>query len=93
MSESVLVVTHPFGLHIRPANALFQAAQGFRCSIMLLNLDRPGGPEVDAKHSMFDIFTLGVSRGQRLLVRTEGEDAGEALAAISALVQNNFGDT
>jgi phosphotransferase system HPr (HPr) family protein len=91
MSEVILTIRHPAGLHMRPASLFLQTAARFKSTIQLANLDRREEVEVDAK-SLFDIMSIGVSRGHRVRVRAQGEDADEALAALRELVAANFGD-
>lgn len=93
MPEATFTIDHPSGLHLRPANLLYQLAQQYEGPVLLSNLDRQPGPEIDAKGSLFDIISLGVSRGHRVRVRTHGADAEAALAAIRALIDANFGES
>jgi phosphotransferase system HPr (HPr) family protein len=92
MPEAIFTISHPSGLHLRPANMVYQLAQQFQSAVLLTNLDRQPSPEVDARGSLFDIISLGVSSGHRVRVRTEGADAEAALEAIRALVETNFGE-
>ena len=91
MSEVTLSIDHPAGLHLRPARMFFQTASGFKSTIYVMNLDRDDTLEVDAK-SLFEIMRLGVSRGHHVRVRAEGDDADDAIAALSELVARNFGE-
>lgn len=93
MPEATFTIEHPSGLHLRPANLLYQLAQQYEGPLLLANLDRPLVPEIDARGSLFDIISLGVSRGHRVRVRTHGADAEAALEAIRALIDSNFGET
>lgn len=45
----------------------------------------------DAK-SMLGVLTLGVSQGTTITVRAEGPHADEAIAALSELVDRDFGE-
>ena len=45
----------------------------------------------DAK-SMLGVLTLGVSQGTTIMVRAEGPQAEEAIAALSDLVDRDFGE-
>lgn len=91
MSEITLTINHPAGLHLRPARQFFQTAARFASRITIINLDRNPQDEADAK-SLFDIMRIGVSHGHRVQVRAEGDDAQEALEALQALVDSNFGE-
>lgn len=90
--EATLTISNKVGLHMRPAKEFVQTAAGFaQVTIRVRNLDRPERPEGNAK-SMIDVMKLGVSSGQRIHVRAEGEQAQEALTALTRLVEDNFGE-
>ena len=89
--ELTLTVTHRAGLHLRPAALFVRAAARFQSQIRIRNLDREGGPEVDAK-SMLGVMQAAVSQGHRVRVRAAGVDAEEALGALARLVAANFED-
>lgn len=91
MSEVTLSIDHPAGLHLRPARMFFQTASRFKSDIRVTNVDRDNHLEVDAK-SLFEIMRLGVSRGHHVRVRAEGDDADDAIEALSNLVAKNFGE-
>ena len=92
MLEAVFTIDHPSGLHLRPANLLYQLVQHHEGPVLLANLDRQPGTEIDARGSLFDIISLGVSRGQHVRVRAHGADAAAALEAIRQLIEANFGE-
>jgi len=41
---------------------------------------------------MLGVLTLGVSQGTTIMVRAEGPQADEAIAALSDLVDRDFGE-
>ena len=90
-SEARLTVTHPAGLHLRPAALFVQTAGRFTSDIRARNLSRDNSPEVNAK-SILGVMQVAVSEGDQLLVRASGADAVEAIAALTALVNGNFGE-
>ncbi len=88
--EVVLTVRNRLGLHARPA-ALFVATAGrYRAEITVRNLTRQTAP-VSAK-SINQVATLGVRQGHQIAIAAWGEDAEAALEALTALVENNFGE-
>lgn len=87
MVETTLTVSHRSGLHARPAALLVQAAKRFRSDVEIAT----GGRSASAK-SILGILALGVEQGARVLIRAEGDDAGEALTALTRLVETNFGE-
>jgi phosphocarrier protein HPr len=87
MSEITLTIHHQVGLHARPAALFVQTAKQFKCNIMVAHDER----QANAK-SILGVLTLGANQGAVITVRAEGEDADQALAALEALVRNNFGE-
>jgi phosphocarrier protein len=49
------------------------------------------GVEVNGK-SIMGILMLAASRGTKITVRVEGNDAGEALRTLGKLIENKFGE-
>lgn len=84
------VVTHPAGLHARPAAKFVQTAKSFPCEIFISNLEN-SKPPANAK-SIINVLSLEVSQGHRVRVQARGERAGEALTALRHLIEDNFGD-
>lgn len=87
MPEITLTVRHKVGLHARPAALFVQTAKKFNCDIQVLHNER----EANAK-SILGVLTLGANQGAVITIRADGEDADQALAALEALVEDNFGE-
>jgi phosphocarrier protein HPr len=87
MPEITLTVHNKVGLHARPAALFVQTAKPFKSDIKIAHGER----EANAK-SILGVLTLGVERGTAITIRAEGTDATQALAALQALVEDNFGD-
>jgi len=83
--ESSAVITNSVGLHARPARLLVQTAAQYRSQIRL----QFGEKTANAK-SIVGVLKLGVSCGDTLAFRAEGEDAEEALKALVDLVERKF---
>jgi phosphocarrier protein len=87
MVEREIAVINRLGLHARAAAKLVHLATGFDSSVTLL-LD---GEEVDAK-SILGILLLAAAQGTSVVVRCDGADEGDAMAAIAALFADRFGE-
>ena len=87
MPETTLTVRHKVGLHARPAALFVQTAKKFNSDIRVSHDER----EANAK-SILTVLTLGAEQGAVITIRAEGEDADEALVALTALVEDNFGE-
>ena len=85
MPQIELKVTHPTGLHARPASVFVQKANQFKCEIVVTY----GARTVNAK-SIIGILSLGADQGAVIQITAEGEDADDALLDIKTLVENNF---
>lgn len=89
-AEATVDVRNPSGLHARPAATFVRAAAGFRSDVRVVNLDR-GERSASAK-SIIGVMGLGVSRGHRITIRAEGEDAQAAVEALATLVAEGIGE-
>lgn len=87
MLEKTCVVQHEVGLHARPAALFVQTAKRFASEIIVCHGER----RANAK-SILSVLTLGAGQGAALTLQAEGDDAAEALAALQALVEGNFGE-
>ena len=83
--EREVTINNDFGLHFRPAMQLVDVASRFRSSVKLVK-DRQ---IVDGK-SIMEVMMLAATKGTTLVIRAEGEDAEDAVAALEHLVQENF---
>jgi len=80
-SESTVALPAGVALHARPAATFVKTALRFR-SRMTVALD---GKVADAK-SILAVLALGAVGGTELRLTAEGEDAPDALAALSSCV-------
>jgi phosphocarrier protein len=86
-ARAEVVVTHPTGLHARPAVKLTRLAKTFAATIRLRAL--PEGEWADAK-SMVRVLGLRCRAGARIELMAEGEDAATAVSALQDLVERGF---
>ena len=90
MESIILTVNHPVGLHARPAAQFVQTASTFDSEITVANKTKESAA-VNAK-SILSVLTLGIHQGFEIEITAEGDDAGDALKALEALVADNFGE-
>jgi len=83
--KDVFVVVNEKGLHTRPSTELVKCASTFKSQVMLTYQNYT----VNAK-SLLGILMLAASRGAKIHVNAEGEDAEEAVKTILALARNKF---
>ena len=77
-SESITLVGD---LHARPAGALAVAAGRFAATVSVT----ADGRTADAK-SVLGVMGLGATSGQQVVVRADGPDAEEAVAALIGIL-------
>jgi phosphocarrier protein len=87
MESQTFTIRNRLGLHARAAALLVKTANGFNANIMI----EKDGVEVNGK-SIMGILMLAASRGTKITVRVEGNDASEALQTLGKLIENKFGE-
>ena len=83
-------ITHPTGLHARPAVKLTKLAKSFPATIRLRKA--PDGDWVDAK-SVVKVMGLKFRTGTMIELEAEGEGAEAAIAELADLVRRDFDET
>ena len=90
MTEVTLTLTNQVGLHARPAAVFYKKSREFKSKITIQNLSRPETKEVPV--GPFYLLQIGVSQGHSVRIRADGEDEGKAIAALTQLIEDNFGE-
>ncbi|MEP7190447.1 MAG: HPr family phosphocarrier protein [Roseiflexaceae bacterium] len=90
MTEVILSITNQIGLHARPAAVFYRKTREFKSKITIQNLSRPETKEVPV--SILHLLQIGVSSGHQIRIRVDGEDQQAAIAALTQLVEENFGE-
>ncbi len=87
MPEITLTIENAVGLHARPASLFVQTAAKFSADIEVSH----GETTANAK-SILGVLTLGANQGAEIRIKAVGDDADQALEALQALVDDNFGE-
>ena len=87
MIKATLKVSNKLGLHARASAKLTKLASGFASEIFLSR----NGRRVNAK-SIMGVMMLAAGLGTEVELETDGVDEGPALEALSALVNDKFGE-
>jgi phosphocarrier protein len=85
-SRSVTVVNQ-LGIHARAAAKFVHLATRFEASVRVARDRR----EMDGK-SIMGILLLAAARGSTITISADGADEGDAVAALTALVESGFGE-
>ena len=81
-----MVVDRADALHARPAAQVVGVVAAQRADVRISRADTPAS-EADGR-SITALLALGVGRGETLRIRATGPGAGDALAAIRAILQS-----
>ena len=87
MVSKIFVIKNKFGLHARPSASFVQTASRFRSDVKV----EKDGQVADGK-SILDLMMLAAAQGNHITVKTQGEDAHEAMKAIGELIEGRFGE-
>ncbi len=81
MVEKEILVTNPSGLHTRPAKRIVDAAKAYSSEITFVKGEKEGSAK-----TLIKLMKLGITMGNTIVVRCEGEDETAALAGITDLI-------
>jgi phosphocarrier protein HPr len=87
MIRTTLVISNKLGLHARASAKLTKLASSFQCEIFMSR----NGRRVNAK-SIMGIMMLAAGLGAEVEMETEGADERQAADALTALVNDKFGE-
>ena len=87
MSQKIIKVINPLGLHARPAAKIVECAGRFSSDIWL----QYNGKEIDAK-SIMSVLMLAAPVDAELGLRIEGSDESLARDALEQLFGTGFGE-
>jgi phosphocarrier protein len=80
-------IVNKLGLHARAAAKLTHLAGNYQCDIWLSR----SGRRVNAK-SIMGVMMLAAGKGTSVLIEAEGADAAQAIAALTKLIAEKFGE-
>ena len=86
-AERTVTIVNRNGLHARPAAEIVKTAARFKSDIVLIRDDL----EVNGK-SIMGVMMLAAEFGSTLMLRANGPDAEQAVAALADLVAARFGE-
>jgi len=87
MPRSEAAIINKLGLHARASAKLTQVASQFASQVWL----ERNGRRVNAK-SIMGVMMLAAARGSTIMIETEGEDAEQAMSALTSLIADRFGE-
>jgi phosphocarrier protein len=87
MAATEVEIVNKLGLHARASAKLTQTASAFAAEIWLTR----NGRRVNAK-SIMGVMMLAAGKGARLRIEAKGADAEAAVAALTQLIADRFGE-
>ncbi len=87
MITATLRINNKLGLHARASAKLSKLAGSFRSEVFMSR----NGRRVNAK-SIMGVMMLAAGVGTEVEIETVGEDEAAAMAALTALVDDKFGE-
>ena len=87
MPKLEAAIVNKLGLHARAAAKLTHLASGFQSEIWISR----SGRRVNAK-SIMGVMMLAAGQGSTVALEAEGQDADAALAALTKLIAERFGE-
>lgn len=87
MPSKTLTIINKRGLHARAAAKLTQTAEQFEATISLSK----DAIHINAK-SIMQVMMLAANQGSQVTIEAEGDDAEQAIIAITQLVNDKFGE-
>lgn len=86
-SSAEFTVSNQLGLHVRAAAMVVRTITPFACKVSI----RAGENVADAR-SVLDLLTLSASKGTKIVVEADGDDAEAAVSVLGDLIAKNFAE-
>jgi phosphocarrier protein HPr len=87
MKKSTVAISNRLGLHARASAKLTKLAGGFVSDVHLSR----NGRRINAK-SIMGVMMLAAGQGSEVEIEAEGLDESQAVDAITALINDRFGE-
>jgi phosphocarrier protein HPr len=87
MQNAEIEIINKLGLHARASAKLTQTAAQFQSEVFIAK----GTKRVNAK-SIMGVMMLAAGKGTKVALETKGDDEVEAMAALTALINDKFGE-
>jgi len=87
MQQQEVEIVNKLGLHARASAKLTETAGRYKADVWVSR----NGRRVNAK-SIMGVMMLAAAKGSRIMVETDGPDESEAIAAVTQLIAQRFGE-
>ncbi len=86
-ASAEFVIGNQLGLHVRAAAMVVRTITPFSCKISI-----HAGESVADARSVLDLLTLSASKGTKIVVEADGDDAQAAVDVLGDLIARNFAE-
>ncbi len=86
--EAKVIIVNPLGLHARAAAKFVKTLSQFPQTTMSVQC----GQRIVSGDSLMSLMMLSAKIGSEVIIKAQGSDAEQALAAIVNLIQKGFGE-
>lgn len=93
MKESTLDIINKLGLHARAASKLTRLCASFNSQIVFSKVVAGELKNAADGKNIMALMLLAAGKGTQLHLRCEGDDAAQALEAITQLFADRFGES
>ena len=87
MVSEKLTIINKLGLHMRPASNFVQLMNKYQSNVKI----HFSGKTIDGK-SIMAVMSSCIKKGAEIEIECEGPDEEEAVNALCALIESNFGE-
>jgi len=87
MLQQEIEIINKLGLHARASAKLTQTAGKYASEVWVSR----DGRKVNAK-SIMGVMMLAAAKGALIVIETDGQDEGDAMAALVQLINDKFGE-
>ncbi len=83
MQQVTVEIINDSGLHTRPGKDFVQLAKKFESQVVIVkdNIEYNG-------KSLLKIMKAGISKGENIIIKVEGDDELEAIKALKSYIEN-----
>jgi phosphocarrier protein len=87
MKEENVTIPNKLGLHARAAALFTKEASAFSSRIEVIKNNMKANGK-----SIMELLTIAGVQGSQIVIRVDGDDEDQAIAALVTLVKNGFGE-
>ena len=88
MITKEFIIPNTLGLHVRASNKLVECACKFISDVKMIFNDE----QIDCKR-ILQVMSSGAKMGDKIAIVVTGNDANQAITALSELIESGFGES